>query len=95
VKKTVDAYLPDELKTAIETCEWMSPSRPFKYIPLRPPNDPSYWASEVYYRMKAIGKRCGVFDCRPDRLRDTYVVRKLAAGLTAATSHLAVFFFEK
>jgi len=82
MKKTVDACLTDELKTAIETSEWMSPSRPFKYIPLRPPADSSYWASEVYYRMQAIGKRCGVFDCRPHRLRDTYAVRKLAAGLS-------------
>ena len=81
MKKTVDAYVTDELKRAIEASEWMSPSRPFKYIPMRPPSDSSYWASEVYYRMQAIGKRCGVFDCRPHRLRDTYAVRKLAAGL--------------
>jgi integrase len=81
MKKTVDSYLSDKLKIAIENCVWMSPTRPFKYIPLRPPPDPSYWASEVYYRMQAIGKRCGVFDCRPHRLRDTYAVRKLAAGL--------------
>jgi integrase len=77
MKKTMDAYLTDELKTAIEKCEWMSRSRPFKYDPLRPPNDPSYWASEVYFRMQAIAKRCGVIDCRPHRLRDTYAVRKL------------------
>jgi integrase len=68
MKKTMDAYLTDELKTAIEKCEWMSRSRPFKYDPLRPPNDPSYWASEVYFRMQAIAKRCGVIDCRPHRM---------------------------
>jgi integrase len=81
MKKTVDAYLSHQLKAAIDTCAWMSPTRPFKYVPLRPPADPSYWASEVYYRMQAIGKRCGVFDCRPHRLRDTYAVRKLTEGL--------------
>ena len=38
-------------------------------------------ANETYERMKTIGSRCGVLDCRPHRLRDTFAVRKLVAGI--------------
>jgi hypothetical protein len=30
--------------------------------------------------MQSIGGRCGVDDCRPHRLRDTFAVRALFAG---------------
>src|SRR5712671_7712410 len=36
--------------------------------------------NEVYERMQTLGARCGVSDCRPHRLRDTFAVRKLLAG---------------
>ena len=30
--------------------------------------------------MKTLGARCGIADCRPHRLRDTFADRKLLAG---------------
>ena len=44
-------------------------------------HDSSYLANEVYYRMQTIGERCGVEDCRPHRLRDTFAVRMLLKGI--------------
>jgi hypothetical protein len=35
---------------------------------------------EVYDLTQTIGKRSGVADCRPHRLRDTFVVRRVLAG---------------
>ena len=31
--------------------------------------------------MQTLGNRCGVVDCRPHRLRDTFAVRGLLRGL--------------
>jgi integrase len=75
--KRIEAYLSDRLKTAIDQCEWLSPKRPFLYGAFR---NQSYLPGEVYYRMKAIGERCGVADCRPHRLRDSFAVKKLLRG---------------
>lgn len=77
--KLIEAYLNDELKAAIEKCQWLSAKRPFLYGDFK--ND-AYLANEVYYRMQTIGERCGVADCRPHRLRDTFAVRKLLSGLS-------------
>ena len=77
VPKLLDAYLTNNLKTTIDNCEWLSSTRPFMWGEFRNPN---YLANEVYYRMQSIGERCGVEDCRPHRLRDTFAVRKLLAG---------------
>jgi integrase len=74
----VEAYIPDRLKTAIDGCRWMSPQLPFSYGNSR---NSAYLANQVYERMKTIGARCGVSDCRPHRLRDTFAVRKLLGGL--------------
>jgi len=76
--KPIEAYLSRRLKQAIDECEWLSPKLPFHYGSSK---NPSYLANEVYERMKALGARCGVSDCRPHRLRDTFAVRKLLAGL--------------
>ncbi len=76
--KMIEAYIPDQLKKAIENCEWLSPGRPFYYGNA---TNPAYLANEVYERMKTIGARCGVDDCRPHRLRDTFAVRMLLNGL--------------
>lgn len=76
--KTVESYLPDALKTAIDGCEWMSTALPFYYGDSK---DRVYLAHEVYRNMQTIGARCGVPDCRPHRLRDTFAVRKLLSGL--------------
>ena len=76
--KPMEAYLSERLKTAIDACEWLSPRRPFFYGDSK---DPAYLANEVYARMQTLGARCGVPDCRPHRLRDTFAVRKLLSGL--------------
>jgi integrase/recombinase XerD len=75
--KPLEAYLPDRLKRSIDDCDWLSPKLPFFYGSSK---NPAYLANEVYERMKTLGIRCGVADCRPHRLRDTFAVRKLLAG---------------
>jgi integrase/recombinase XerD len=70
--KIIEAYLSDQLKTAIDACKWLSPALPFMYG-----NQPE---SAVRERMLIIGERCGVKDCRPHRLRDSFAVRKLLSG---------------
>ena len=37
--------------------------------------------NEVYERMKSIGSKVGVEDCRPHRLRDSFAVRSLINGI--------------
>jgi integrase/recombinase XerD len=71
-----EVYLSDRLKTSIDKCTWLSDKKPFHYEC----GDYSL-AKAVYERMQEIGKRCGVNDCRPHRLRDTFAVRKLLSGL--------------
>lgn len=75
--KPLEVYLPDRLKQAIDASDWLSPKLPFFYGSSK---NPAYLANEVYERMKTLGARCGVADCRPHRLRDTFAVRKLLAG---------------
>jgi integrase/recombinase XerD len=75
--KAIEAYLSDRLKQAIDACEWLSPKLPFYFGSSK---NPTYLANEVYERMQTLGARCGVSDCRPHRLRDTFAVRKLLAG---------------
>lgn len=70
-----EAYLRDELKVAIDGCQWLSESKPFSWH-----TDLMYMGQEVYERMKAMGRRIGVNDCRPHRLRDTFANRKFLAG---------------
>lgn len=75
--KPIEAYISDRLKQGIDACEWLSPRLPFSYGSSQ---NPAYLANEVYERMKTLGTRCDVSDCRPHRLRDTFAVRKLLAG---------------
>jgi integrase len=75
--KPIEAYISDRLKQGIDACEWLSSKLPFSYGSSR---NPAYLANEVYERMKTLGTRCDVSDCRPHRLRDTFAVRKLLAG---------------
>jgi len=77
-KKTIEAYISDRLKTAIDNAQWFTPARPFRYPTSRRMRT---YGNEVYKIMLAIGKRCGVPDCRPHRLRDTFATRKLLAGV--------------
>lgn len=80
--RTIDIYISDHLKSAIDTCSWLSKALPFAYRPVAPEDGPDYLAQAVYERMQAIGRRCGVVDCRPHRLRDTFAVRALLKGIS-------------
>jgi integrase len=74
-KKDHVIYLSLRLKAAIGQCKWFSVKLPFAY---RDPNaDEGKIEAAVLERMQEIGKRCGVDDCRPHRLRDTFAYRML------------------
>jgi integrase len=73
----IEAYVSPALKTAIDQCAWLSPDRPFWHGGANAGYGLAY---QVYDRMQTIGSRCGVGDCRPHRLRDTFAVRKLLSG---------------
>jgi integrase/recombinase XerD len=76
--RPMEAFITARLKKAIDRCNWLSKDRPFVFGTSL---NPSHLGQEVYERMKAIGERCGVPDCRPHRLRDTFAVRKLTNGV--------------
>lgn len=76
--KVVEAYISEELKGRIDGCGWLSPRSPFWY---GSGSDPDPLAQAVYERMQSIGEKAGVEDCRPHRLRDTFAVKRLAAGM--------------
>jgi integrase len=78
-EKVLEAFLTNRLKKAIEECAWLSPAAPFAYGDY---SNSSYLGNEVYERMKSVGKRVGVDDCRPHRLRDTFAVRMLLKGVS-------------
>ena len=76
-QRTMEAFLPERLKVAIDDAEWFSTRLPFSYGDFA---DPHYLATAMYRLMHDIGERVGVADARPHRLRDTFAVRKLLAG---------------
>ena len=76
--KHAEVFLPDRLKLAIDEAAWFSERLPFAYGEL---NGSTRVEFAVYERMQAIGARCGVEDCRPHRLRDTFAVRMLVRGM--------------
>jgi integrase/recombinase XerD len=81
-RSTVEAYVTDALKSAIESCTWMTPGRwPFYYGPVTE-HARYYLSNEAYRLMHGLSKRSGVADCRPHRLRDTFAVRCLRAGMS-------------
>jgi len=73
-----EAFISDRLKNAIAKCQWLSPELPFAY---GSHENESYLANQVYERMQTIGARCEIVDCRPHRLRDTFAIRCLLAGI--------------
>jgi integrase len=75
----IEAYISDRLKKEIMNCKWLSPAGPFWYGSSSAGYGLAY---QVYDRMQRIGKRCGITDCRPHRLRDTFAVRALVRGIT-------------
>jgi site-specific recombinase XerD len=76
----VEAFISDRLKTAIDGCKWLSPDMPFWYGTAA--GRGYKLGYQVYDLMQTIGKRCGVADCRPHRLRDTFAVRALLRGVS-------------
>jgi integrase/recombinase XerD len=74
----IEAYLSARLKNAIDKCQWLSPTWPFWFGSTTNEYRLGY---QVYDRMQTIGERCGVADCRPHRLRDTFAVRALSRGV--------------
>jgi integrase len=95
--KPVEAFQTEKLKFAIDRCEWFSSKLPFSRGEFE---NESYLANEVYARMQAIGDRCGVSDCRPHRLRDTFSVRCLLRGMNTSDlsrllAHSSVVITEK
>lgn len=77
-RRLIDAYISDRLKLEIDTCRWLSPELPF----WNERGTGLNLAIQVWQRMQTIGERCGVADCRPHRLRDTFAVRSLLRGLS-------------
>jgi integrase/recombinase XerD len=75
---TADVFLSDRLHSAITAAVWLSPRYPFAY---RPFNGINTMERQVYEDMQTVGRRCGVEDCRPHRLRDTFAVRMLVRGV--------------
>ncbi len=79
--KLLDVYLTAKLKKKIDACEWLSPALPFAYRAVSGSEETDYLGQAVYERLQAVGKACGVDDCRPHRLRDTFAVRLLTKGV--------------
>jgi integrase/recombinase XerD len=81
-----EVFLSDRLHAAIDGTPWLSKSHPFAY---RDFGADAVQEAAVYKTMRAIGERCGVADCRPHRLRDTFAVRMLLKGVSLENvSHL-------
>jgi integrase len=77
--RTAEVFLTDRLKRDIDHAGWHSEHYPFAYRPFDSSNNTL--ENNVYRLMQTIGERCGVPDCRPHRLRDTYAVRMLLRGV--------------
>jgi integrase/recombinase XerD len=79
--KLLDVYLTAKLKKKIDECEWLSDALPFAYRAVSGDEETDYLGQAVYERLQAVGKACGVDDCRPHRLRDTFAVGLLTKGV--------------
>ena len=79
--KLIDVYLTAKLKKKIDECTWLSPDLPFAYRAVSGSEETDYLGQAVYERLQAVGRACGVDDCRPHRLRDTFAVRLLTKGV--------------
>jgi integrase len=74
--KLLEAYIRPALKDAIDA-SWRETGWPLPF---------KYSASEsltitVWKRLETVGRRSGVEDCRPHRLRDTFAVSALLRGV--------------
>jgi integrase len=77
-----DAFITDRLKTAIDNCDWFSEELPFWFGGSVNRVRGEMLGVQVYHNMHTVGERCGVTDCRPHRLRDTFAVRMLLRGVS-------------
>jgi integrase/recombinase XerD len=77
--RTAEVFLTDQLKRAIDEAGWFSERYPFAYRPFD--RSSNTLENNVYRCMQGMGERCGVPDCRPHRLRDTFAVRMLLRGV--------------
>jgi len=77
--KSAEAYISDRLKKDIDACEWLSEKLPFYWTANKSTSFSA--ANLVYLRMRELGKQCGIMDCRPHRLRDTFAIRMLLRGV--------------
>lgn len=81
IPKTMEVYLDNQMKGMIDGCIWLSGRFPFAY-PVRGKYPEAYLCQQAYYTMQQVGSKCGVPDCRPHRLRDTFAVNMLLRGVS-------------
>jgi integrase len=74
--KILECYISPRLKEAIDA-SWRETGwqLPFRYSTRAE-------SVEARKRMQTIGRRCGIDDCRPHRLRDTFAVNMLLQGVS-------------
>jgi integrase len=73
-------YITETLKTAIESCVWMSQALPFSFLPINEETRPKL-TGQVYKRLhEVVGPKAGVENCRPHRFRDSFAVRCILVG---------------
>jgi integrase len=72
-KKFLEVFIPSALKLQIDACQWFSDSLPFAYGN----KSITHLGKAANLRMMTIGRNCGIDDCRPHRLRNTFAVRAL------------------
>lgn len=77
-KRLIDTYISNDLKLAVDRCAWFSQKLPF----WREGSTGASLGMQIWLLMQAVGEQCGVSDCRPHRLRDTFAVRKLQQGVS-------------
>jgi integrase len=77
--RSAEVFLTPRLKLAIDGSAWLSQRYPFAYRAFD--SSTNTLENNVYRLMQSIGERCGVADCRPHRLRDSFAVRMLLRGV--------------
>jgi integrase len=84
-RKQVIVPLHPELLFALETEIELRKPKPGDPVLPNPETGTTLTRRRLYERMKALGKRAGVSNCRPHRFRDTMAVDMLARGASPVT----------
>jgi integrase len=84
-RKQVIVPLHPELLFALETEIELRKPKPGDPVLPNPETGTTLTRPRLYERMKALGKRAGVSNCRPHRFRDTMAVDMLARGASPVT----------